>query len=285
MESPYLTRFSRRDLELLAEVAGVGEPGGLPSDAQELERVLEQEELFTRLFGPEPEAALLQASPFLAFTVLLLRLIREIGMSRFISERVGSGQRLPVFDAEGPRAFLRSRERRIFLADLLGSYSRVASGSVWFRTSRGWRRRRYSDLDPLRLVELLDSVTGTQRLLVLRRLGDLCLFLSGVFPDYVAAHPLEPRHLARMARAVGATGAGDPGPSELVLAGGAGLWELDWVGRRAYRGATAGSPDPELLADLVRRFREARRVLDLLTRTYLFPGRGRWFGGMDGEGS
>lgn len=283
MESPYLTRFSRRDLELLAEVAGVEEPGGLPTDAQELERVLEQEQLFTRLFGPEPEAALLLASPFLAFSVLLLHLIREIGLSRFISERVGQGQRLPVFDAEGPRAFLRSRDRRIFLADLLGSYTRVASGSVWFRTARGWRRRRYSDLDPLRLADLLDSVSGTQRQLVLRRLGDLCLFLSGVFPDYVAAHPLEPRHLARMARVLGVPGAADPGTSELVLAGGAGLWELDWVGRRAYRAAAAGSPDPDLLADVVRRFREARRVLDLLTRTYLFPSRGRWFAGMDGD--
>lgn len=281
----YFTRFTPRDLELLAELAGTDELDRARSDVEALEDVLAKRDLFARLFGPEPETTLLRASPFLAFTVLLLHLGREMGEVRFISERVGVGRRVPVFDVTGPREFLDNRERRLFLADLLTSYTRVAGGSVWFRTGRGWRRRRYSELDPLRLVELVEVVPQAQHASVYRRLGDLCLFLAGIFPDYAVAHRLEPRHLARIGRLLGEDEASSPAPSELVLAGGSGLWELEWVGRRAYRrAAQAGSPLPDRLEDLARRFGQARRVLDLLARRHLYPARAEWFGRPGGDG-
>jgi hypothetical protein len=211
--------------------------------------------------------------------VLLFRLGHQMGEVRFISERVGAGRRVPVFDVSGPREFLDDRGRRLFLVDLLASYTRVAGGSVWFRTARGWRRRRYSDLDPVRLVELVEVVPEGQVAGIYRRLGDLCLFLAGIFPDHVAAHPLQPRHLARIARLLGGDQAGSPAPSELVLAGGSGLWELEWVGRRAYRqAALAGDPGRDRLEDVAQRFGQARRVLDLLGRRFLYPARAQWFG-------
>ena len=81
------------------------------------------------------------------------------------------------------REFFAADGRRLFLTELLTSYTRVASGSTYVRTARGWRRRRFSELDPLRLASLLDAVPEAERPGIYRRLGDLALFLTGVFPD------------------------------------------------------------------------------------------------------
>ena len=89
-----------------------------------------------------------------------------------------------MFDVGPLREFLVDARRRLFLAELLASYTRVASGATWQRTRRGWRRRRFSELDPVRLAELLEAVRPEERAGVYRRLGDLALFLTGLFPDH-----------------------------------------------------------------------------------------------------
>ncbi len=72
--------------------------------------------------------------------------------------------------------------RRLFLAELLSSYTHVASGTVWAKSGGRWRRRRFSELDPVQLARLAEVVPDWERLAVYRRLGDLALFLTGVFP-------------------------------------------------------------------------------------------------------
>jgi hypothetical protein len=283
--SRHLERLTPHDWQLLTQAAGEERVAVARSDPERLDELLAAPDLYGHLFGAEPEAALVRASPFLVFDVLLLRVARELEGTSFVSERVG-GQRLPVFDVRGPADFIEARQRRLFLVDLLASYTRAASGSIWFRTGRRWRRRRYSDLDPMHLAGLAEVVAEVQRPAVHRRLGDLCLFLAGVFPDYVAAHPLEPRQLARIARLLGRGQAEPPAPSELVLAGGSGLWELEWVGRRAYRlAATAGGVVGDGLEEVASRFGQARRLLDMVARRHLFAARSSWFGrpGPDGE--
>jgi hypothetical protein len=156
----------------------------------------------------------------------------------------------------------------------------VASGSVWRRTPRGWRRRRYSDLDPVELAQLLEVVPPEQRPAVCRRLGDLALFLSGVFPEHAAAHPLEPRHLDRIRRLLDATGLGPPSSAEeLARATGPqrGIWLLEWLGRRAYRLAARAGPAERELREVAEAFGRARRVLNVLTGRHLRPTRERWF--------
>jgi hypothetical protein len=273
-----LERLTPPDWELLAEVAGEDELAAARSDAARLDELLGRREVYARLFGAEPETALVRASPFLVFDVILLQLAGRLEGTTFVSERVGA-QRLPVFDVRGPLEFVEARERRLFLVDLLASYTKVAGGSVWFRSGRRWRRRRWSELDPVQLAGLVEVVPPEQRPAVFRRLGDLCLFLGGVFPDHVGAHPLEPRHLARIARLLGGDRAQSPAPSELVLAGGSGLWELEWVGRRAYQvAARTDSVVGRGLDDVARRFGQARRLLDMVARRHLFAARATWFG-------
>jgi hypothetical protein len=132
---------------------------------------------------------------------------------------------------------------------------KVRSTTLWERSGGRWRRRRFSELDPLDLAEL-----GA-----FERLGDLALFLSGVFPEHVAAHPLEPRQLSRLAMLL------DRQPGEIARAGEP-FWHLEWVGRSAYERAGAARAAID--------FRSARRLLNIVTARHLFPLRERWFGGV-----
>jgi hypothetical protein len=240
-----------------------------------IEALLERREVYDSLFGYAERDPLLVASPFLVFSVLVSRVASDLEESRYVDEWLGPGRSLPVFDVDGLRDFLAARHRRVLLAGLLTSFTRVASGSTWERTARGWRRRRYSDLDPLRLGQLLEAVPPAQRPAVARRLGDLALFLSGVFPEHVARHPLQPREVQALARVLGDTG---PGEVMRSIANEKGIWLLEWLGRSAYRVSVELSPTgaPELV-EVAGAFGSARRVLNQLTARYLYPSRERWF--------
>lgn len=219
------------------------------------------------------------ASPLQTFGTLVARTADDLDSLRFVAEWVGPGERVPVFDTASLRDFAGDPDRRLFLAELLASYTRVASGQVWSRTARGWRKRRYSELDPLWLGELISTVPDAQRSAVYRRLGDLALFLSGVFPDHAGRHPIEMRHLARITHAIEAR----EGPIGVPpVAGGAftegGVTVLEWLGRISYRFAERRSlGDRDVLAEVAGRFVDARRFLNVLTDRYLFPLRERWF--------
>jgi hypothetical protein len=193
-------------------------------------------------------------SPVELFRDLHDRTVTELAGASYVEEWLGPKKRLPVFDVQVLRDYGGDAGNRERLAALLTSYVRVASGSVWERSGGRWRRRRYSELNPLDLAEL-----GS-----FGRLGDLALFLSGVFPEHVAARPLEPRHLSRLARLL------ERNPGELARSGEP-FWLMEWVGRSAY--GRAGE------AGIARDFRAARRLLNVLTGRHLFPIRERWFPG------
>ena len=167
--------------------------------------------------------------------------------------------------------------RRFFLVELLASYTHVVSGSTWTPTRRGWRRRRFSELDPVQLAGLLDAVPPAERPGVLRRLGDLALFLTGVFPDHTArtplGRPMAEAQLLRAADMVPRTG----------RSGGLNAFQLlELLGSRWYRLTVRLSPAPSgsvgVLDAVAEQFTDARRVLNVVTDTYLFPLREQWFG-------
>jgi hypothetical protein len=261
------------DLALLASLAGADVSAhDLGDDPALLDAVLRGPAVYGALFGGPDADARLFASPYLVFSVLVHRVAAELEQAAFVEEWMGPGRTVPVFDVAALREFL---------ADLLASYTKVASGTVWSRTPRGWRRRRYSDLDPVELAQLLEVVPPAQRPAVCRRLGDLALFLSGVFPEHTCAHPLEPRHLDRIRRLLDATGLDRPAPApeELAMAGGPqrGIWLLEWLGRRAYRLALRAETAERELREVADAFGRARRVLNVLTGRHLHPRRERWF--------
>jgi hypothetical protein len=235
-------------------------------------------------------------SPFLVFAAAIHRIAADLRGSGFVPERTAPGLRVPVFDGPQLAAYLASPAHRLFLAELLASFARSSSGVIITRTPGGLSRRRWSDLDLGRLVMLLDAVPDTDRPPVWRRLGDLALFLIGVFPasiERVMTGRLEPVRLARL------TGLAIPpdtaGPAELTEWLGAGWYRL--AARRATGPATvpaapsrqppstvtvgtvrsAGQATTATLLDNAEHIHQARRVLNAVTDRYLFPVTTDWF--------
>ena len=293
-----LERLSDADLALLAEAAG--ESGSrrqlaarLRERPADIDGLLARPEVFAALFEDAREDPIVVVGPFVAFAVLLARTPALFETVTFVPERVGRRSTVPVFEVEPLREFVADPLRRLFLADLLASYTHVASGALWVKSRRGWRHRRFSELDPAQFAELILTVPPDQRLVLYRRLGDLTLFLTGVFPDHVAARTLTPIAVERLRRAVGGAGspsggrelAGGPGDAGGALAGSAGLGDLhllEWAGRRSYRLAWDATGHGDLglspvLGYVAEHFRHARLILNFLTDRYLFEHRERWF--------
>lgn len=280
-----LAQLTSGDLELLARVeasanAATPAPEPLARDPDRVMRLLGDDRVFATVFGP-PETAptdpLLGVSPFLVFAVAVHRAPGELASAGYVHEWVGPRQRVPVFDAGELAGFLETRDLRLFLAELLASYTRVASGSFWTQTRRGPRRQRFSELDPVRLAALLAVAPEQDQPDLYRRLGDLALFLTGVFPDHTSAHGLSAVDAERLIRTL----PGEATPNEtvdaLAMYGAVGL--LESLGKRWYRFAVDGGAGRAELATVATRFADARRVLNHITDRHLFPFRGKWFPG------
>jgi hypothetical protein len=281
----YLEQLTRDDMRVLAEVARtrdrVATPEILVDEPERLVGLLAERRVYDAVFGTpdDPAGLATPVSPFLIFAVALHRAAAELAERAYTAEWVGPSRRIPVFDVDVLRDFVSDPMRRLFLVELLASYTHVSSGAVWERTPRGWRRRRFSELDPAQLAGLLDVVPDSDRPGVYRRLGDLALFLTGVFPDHTANRFLSPVQRDRLVRVSGMGRiAGAKVDSEL---GAVAL--LEELGVRWYRLAARSAQPPltatmQVAAGVAERFRAARRILNDVTDRYLLPRRGQLFG-------
>jgi hypothetical protein len=275
----FASHLTDADLGLIVSAAsgqtrwGDGGADGAPlrRDPAALTALLADPRLFRAVFG-EPRSAGQPppVSPFLVFAVAVHRAAAELASIDYVPERTGLRQRVPVFDAPALRDFLAEPARRLFLAELLASFTKVASGRYRVQSGGRMRTRRYSELDPVRLAGLLDAVPSAERPGVYRRLGDVSLFLAGVFPDYAAAHVLGPVNVARLLRAA------QVAPSDTGrLAAAPAIDLLEHLGARWYRAARDLAPVRterlNVVAEVADRFRQARRVLNHVTDRYLLP--------------
>jgi hypothetical protein len=272
----YAEHLTDADLRLLSSVAPV--PGGLTEglarDPAIIEALLVDPRVFDAIFGEAAVAAgePILVSPFLAFGVAVHRTVLDLAAMDYLPERSGLRQRVPVFDTPELRDFLGSAARRLFLAELLASFTRVASGR--YRVRSGWRSRtrRFSELDPVRLAGLLDAAPEESRPGIYRRLGDVSLFLTGVFPDYTIARALGPVDVTRLLRS-----ARVPVGDRDALGAAPALELLEYLGARWYREALASAQVRTarlaVVGDVATRFRQARRVLNHVADKYLIgPG-------------
>jgi hypothetical protein len=273
-----LEHLTDEDLRVLAASVGMDTESAdslrqRPATVLEL---LDRPDLFDRLYGQGP-AGLVHISPFFAFVVAVDQAARELAAARFVVERSGPRQFVPVFDAPRLRQFLTDPMHRLFLAELLTSFVRVASGRYWTRTSRGWRSQRYSELDPVRLAQLAEQTPQAARPGVYRRLGDVSLFLTGVFPDYAQRHAFGPFDAARLLRAAGLS---PDDETRLVTAPPIQL--LEHLGQRWYRRACELAPvataQLAVVSEVADRFRDARRVLNHIADRYFARVGDPWFG-------
>ena len=270
LDLPYRQHLSDADRRLLARAVGAEVPVTVALADPRVER-----SLFAERGG---DGTLAGTSRFLTFAVAVHRTAARLATASYVEEPWTPRHRIPVFDLGRLRQLLDDGAALLFLVELLASYTHVASGSTWERTGRGWRRRRFSELDPVRLAGLLEVVDPLERAAVYRRLGDLALFRSGVFPDHPGIEGLGGAAVGRLLRLSGLPASS----SERV--GGRALLEL--LGPRWYRAAAAsleghGAPvtaSATVIGMIAERFVDARRVLNAVTDEYLYPVRDRWFG-------
>lgn len=283
--SDYASHLTEADIRLLDSAAraadrDTGGEGGWLRDPATLSALLSDPGVSGLVLGHadgESGAQAAPASPFLVFAVAVHRAAAELASMAHVTERTGPRQRVPLFDAPDLRDFLASEQRRLFLAELLASFTRVASGQYRVRTRGQVRTRRFSELDPIRLAGLLEAVTEAERPGVYRRLGDVALFLTGVFPDYAADRALGLVGAARLLRA-----ARVPAPEAERLVTAPALELLEQLGSRWYRSAWDLAPVRTARLAVVNevsgRFRQGRRVLNHIADRYLFPAAGNsWF--------
>jgi len=266
----FVQRLTGRDLEVLAALEGApSQPEQLRSLLDDspghIEGLLADPHLYEIIYESPGTGVIAGLTPHFAFAVLVHRTMRDLTSASYVPEWVGAGERLPVFDALSLREFIDDITRRYLMAEFLGSFTRVASGSMWVRTERGYRRRRYSELDPLGLAEMVESLPAAQRTGGYRRLGDVALFLTGVLPDHTARHPMSPMSQARLARMAGIE-VEDAGELQY-------LRFLEKLGRSWYDRAANQPLVPtglhETLEDMASNFTLARRFLNYLADRHL----------------
>ena len=158
-----------------------------------IEPMLQDPKLIQRLFAEE--AGLVRVSPYFLFTVLLLQVRRDLEATAYILEVDFKGKRIPVFQAQSVTDLLGRVVIRDYLADMLASFTRTNSGVIYWRERGAWHKRRFSDLDIDDMVDLARIIDPEMRPALYKRIADIALFLSGIFPDHLAVFAA--RHQSR----------------------------------------------------------------------------------------
>jgi hypothetical protein len=182
--------FSNSDLRFLVETVATDRRDyahivNLIRDKDDLlEPMLQDPILIQRLW--EQEENLVRVSPYFLFTVLLLQVRRDLEETAYILEVDFKGKRIPVFEARAVADLLRQPAIRDYLAEMLASFTRTNSGVIYWRERGAWHKRRFSDLDLDDMVDLIRIIDPEMRPALYKRIADIALFLSGIFPDHLA---------------------------------------------------------------------------------------------------
>ncbi len=213
----------------------------------------------------EPDSLADTASPFLFFAVLTRLAADDLLASTYVNDWVGPRSRLPVFDVEPLQEFVYAPGRVLFVARLLASMVEPISLPLPIAAT-----------DPWELIDWLDSVDEPERVILLRRLGDLSLFLAGVHADSLGDDVLDPIRAEKVGRSLGMTTGEilamiDPDSTS------PGLDTLECLGACWYQESRRmASTIPPIVGDIAERIHTARRFLTHLTDRHLSPLESHW---------
>ena len=170
----------RSDKEHLVEI--------IRDDEGFVEAMLGDKRLFDRVMGQE--SVLLRITPKLFFNVLLSQARKDLEVATYTLE-TSSRRNLPVFDSHKVVELLNDPKVPRYLAEMLASFTRIQSYTWRVRVqNRVWYKRRFSDLDIESLIGLSGSLDEDQRFPLYKRMADLCLFMTGVYPEKARAESL-----------------------------------------------------------------------------------------------
>jgi len=234
-----------------------------------LKQILEEDEDFRNAFLDDENTirkvisdkeAFLRISPRLYFEILLRQVRKKLATASHTVERGGT-HKVVVFDAGKVVDLLTRTPVLHYLADMLSSFTKVESYSLSYRVGeRVWKKIRFHDADLDSLIRCMESAGEEYRFPFYKRIADICLFLLGVFPEYVRAssrYPLSGEPRPRFAGRTGRT-----------------MEEYEEEGKRYYRLASLhpeaqGRELSEVFGFLHESFHVARKPLHLIALNYI----------------
>jgi hypothetical protein len=259
-----LQKWSHRDLRFIVDtlVPEHSDPAYIADLIQDdesiLQAMLQDDRLFRQLM--DDDQVLLSVSPQFFFKVLLLRTRRDLEQEVYTIEQRNL-QKVILFDANRVVELMADPAVCDYLAITLASFTRIHSATIPIRVRPGiWRRLRVNDLDVDSLLRYAQILDEEYRFATYQRIGDACLFLTGVFPEYIAARQTYPQ-------------SGQPRPR----LGGAlvhSLEDYEAYGRTFYQLAAKHRQAPvqgldRVLATLSEQFILAEKPLAFLAERYL----------------
>ncbi len=162
----------------------------LREDKPLLEAMLQDRRLFRQLMSDE--TIQLTVSPELFFKVLLRRTRRDLAEELYTIERRNL-QKVVLFDADQVVDLLDQPGVCDYLAVMLASFTRINSATIPIRIRPGiWRRYRVNDLDIDSMLRYAQMVDKEHRFGIYKRVADACLFLTGIFPEFIDAQQRYP---------------------------------------------------------------------------------------------
>jgi hypothetical protein len=182
--------ISDQDLDFVIETVNpelMTRKDTIKSDPSISEAMLEQEneKLFNRLMLIGGEEILLRISPRLLFDILLRRAVKDLGSQDYTLERTAS-QKVPVFDSRQVVSLLRNREVRDYLVEMLCSFTKIESFTISVKVGKNLREKvRFNDMDIDSLERWCQKMDEEFRFGFYKRIADVCLFILGIFPEYV----------------------------------------------------------------------------------------------------
>lgn len=162
-------------------------------DKMKLKQLIREDESFRKgLVGDErvfrkamvEEDIILSISPPLYFEILLRKALNELEKASHTIERAGT-EIIAVFDAQEVVGLLSRQAILDYLTDMLSSFTRVESYVISLRARKGvWRKIKFNDMDIDALTRLCEAMDEGHRFSFYKRIADVCLFISGIFPEY-----------------------------------------------------------------------------------------------------
>jgi len=160
-----------------------------------VDEMLDDPKLSDRLLNSSEAFA--QVSAWFFFTVLLRCVCRDLEQRTFIYEIGANGQRIPIFEAENVAELLAERTTREYLADMLAAFTRANSAQVFWEENGILRQRDFNDTDMDDMIAVANLVQKESRPALFKRIADIALFLSGIYPDHTPLFIACPRNAFR----------------------------------------------------------------------------------------
>jgi hypothetical protein len=156
--------------EIIREDAGLRST--FTADGRVFRRLMNDDEIF------------LTTSPRLFFEILLRRVVSDFKGVSYTLEKSRT-MKIPVFDTKEVVELLTRDFLLSYLAHMLSSFTKIENYVIWHKTKSGVLERvQFNDIDIFSLMGLCEGVEEEHRLGFYKRIADICLFISGIYPDY-----------------------------------------------------------------------------------------------------